>query len=52
MSASGCHVPEYMLAMKKHSKRDKKKMEREAPKRESISTLPKFKKRRRNTDTK
>ncbi|OXU30946.1 hypothetical protein TSAR_002784 [Trichomalopsis sarcophagae] len=44
MRASGCDVPEYMLAMKKHSKKERKKREREAPKRESISTIPKFKK--------
>ncbi|XP_063974301.1 probable ATP-dependent RNA helicase DDX52 [Diachasmimorpha longicaudata] len=50
MRDSGCQVPEYMLAMKKHSKRDRKKMEREAPKRDSISTIPKF--RRRNNSEK
>lgn len=44
MRASGCDVPEYMLAMKKHSKKERRKQEREAPKRESISTIPKFKK--------
>ncbi|XP_043282729.1 probable ATP-dependent RNA helicase DDX52 [Venturia canescens] len=48
MRASGCQVPEYMLAMKKHSKRDRKKLERETPKRAPISTLPKFKRRKPN----
>lgn len=46
VKASGCPVPDYMLAMKKHSKRDRKKMEREQPKRKTISTIPKFRKHR------
>ncbi|XP_015122046.1 probable ATP-dependent RNA helicase DDX52 [Diachasma alloeum] len=50
MRDSGCQVPEYMLAMKKHSKRDRRKMEREAPKRDSISTIPKFRRRRNNSE--
>ena len=45
MRASGCHVPDYMLAMKKHNKKEKRKLEREAPKRSSISTIPKLKKK-------
>ncbi|XP_012272894.1 probable ATP-dependent RNA helicase DDX52 [Orussus abietinus] len=47
MKASGCEVPEYMLAMKKHSKKVKRKLEREAPKRESISTIPIYEKQRK-----
>lgn len=46
MKASGCEVPDYMLAMKKWSKRDRKKKEREAPKRAPISTIVKFKNKR------
>ena len=53
MRESGCDVPEYILAMKKHSKRDKKKLVREAPKRQTISTIPKFQKHRpRSTEKK
>jgi hypothetical protein len=44
MRDSGCNVPEYMLSMKKHSKKERRKKEREAPKRDSICTIPKFKK--------
>ncbi|XP_033197631.1 DExD-box helicase 52 [Bombus vancouverensis nearcticus] len=43
MRESGCNVPDYMLAMKKHSKRERRKHECKAPIRESISTLPTFK---------
>ncbi|KAF7994653.1 hypothetical protein HCN44_004125 [Aphidius gifuensis] len=46
MKASGCEVPEYMLAMKKWNKRDRKKKELETPKRASISTIVKFKNKR------
>lgn len=40
MREAGCEVPDYMLAMKKHSKKQKRKLEREAPKRERILTVP------------
>lgn len=43
MRESGCNVPDYMLAMKKHSKRERRKHERKAPDRERISTVPTFK---------
>ncbi|XP_015171504.1 PREDICTED: probable ATP-dependent RNA helicase DDX52 [Polistes dominula] len=43
MRASGCDVPEYMLTMKKHSKKERRKLERTAPKRETILTGPKHK---------
>ncbi|XP_054012937.1 probable ATP-dependent RNA helicase DDX52 isoform X2 [Hylaeus anthracinus] len=43
MRESGCNVPEYMLAMKKHTKKERRKLERKAPTRETISTIPKFK---------
>lgn len=43
MRASGCDVPEYMLAMKKHSKKERRKLERTAPERETILTVPKYK---------
>ena len=43
MRESGCNVPDYMLAMKKHSKRERRKHERKAPIRERISTVPTFK---------
>lgn len=43
MRQSGCDVPDYMLAMKKHNKKEKRKLERKAPTREKISTIPKFK---------
>ncbi|XP_014600706.1 PREDICTED: probable ATP-dependent RNA helicase DDX52 [Polistes canadensis] len=43
MRASGCDVPEYMLAMKKHSKKERRKLEQTAPKRETILTGPKHK---------
>ncbi|KZC04724.1 putative ATP-dependent RNA helicase DDX52 [Dufourea novaeangliae] len=43
MRESGCNVPDYMLSMKKHTKREKRKLEHSAPPREKISTIPKFK---------
>nr|XP_050857631.1 probable ATP-dependent RNA helicase DDX52 isoform X2 [Vespula vulgaris] len=43
MRASGCDVPEYMLAMKKHSKKERRKLERTAPERDTILTVPKYK---------
>ncbi|KAJ8679555.1 hypothetical protein QAD02_015342 [Eretmocerus hayati] len=43
MRSSGCDVPEYMLTMKRLSKKERRKKERQAPKRDSISTIPKFK---------
>ncbi|XP_069683792.1 probable ATP-dependent RNA helicase DDX52 isoform X1 [Periplaneta americana] len=39
---SGCEVPEYMLTMKKASKRARRKLEQRAPQRESISTIPSY----------
>ncbi|KAI4495540.1 hypothetical protein M0802_008552 [Mischocyttarus mexicanus] len=45
MRASGCDVPEYMLAMKKHSKKVRRELERTAPERETILTAPKHKQR-------
>lgn len=46
MRASGCDVPDYMLAMKKHSKKERRKLERTAPTRERILTIPKRHKRK------
>ncbi|XP_078042091.1 DExD-box helicase 52 [Augochlora pura] len=43
MRESGCNVPDYMLAMRKHTKKEKRKLERKAPPREKISTKPTFK---------
>ncbi|CAL7933626.1 unnamed protein product [Xylocopa violacea] len=43
MRDSGCDVSSYMLAMKKHSKKERRKLEHKAPAREKISTAPKFK---------
>ncbi|KAG8041351.1 hypothetical protein G9C98_002339 [Cotesia typhae] len=40
MRASGCDVPDYMLRMKKHDKREMKKLEKVAPKRDSIALKP------------
>ncbi|XP_076649186.1 DExD-box helicase 52 [Halictus rubicundus] len=48
MRESGCNVPDYMLAMKKHTKKERRKLEREAPTREKISTLPRFKRKHNN----
>lgn len=39
---SGCEVPEYMLTMKKASKRARRKLESHAPYRESISSVPAY----------
>ncbi|XP_058831784.1 DEAD box protein 52 homolog [Topomyia yanbarensis] len=39
---AGGSVPEYMLKLRKSSKRDKKKLEQKAPKRAAIRTLPAF----------
>lgn len=47
MKNSGCEVPEYMLAMKKLTKRDRRKMEKTAPEREPISTALGFKKKKK-----
>lgn len=47
MRASGCEVPDYMLAMKKHSKKERRKLERTAPTRERILTVPTYKKHNR-----
>lgn len=41
---SGCEVPEYMLTMKKANKNDRKKLEKKAPYRDSISTTPIYEK--------
>ncbi|XP_076302286.1 putative ATP-dependent RNA helicase DDX52 [Lasioglossum baleicum] len=43
MKESGCNVPDYMLAMKKHSKKERRKLEYKAPTREKITTMPTFK---------
>ncbi|OAD59569.1 putative ATP-dependent RNA helicase DDX52 [Eufriesea mexicana] len=43
MKESGCNVPDYMLAMKKHSKKERRKLEHKAPTREKITTMPTFK---------
>lgn len=43
MRDSGCEIPNYMLTMKKHSKKERRKLERSAPARERISTILKFK---------
>ncbi|CAD6215837.1 GSCOCG00000653001-RA-CDS [Cotesia congregata] len=40
MRASGCDVPDYMLRMKKYDKRERKKLEKVAPKRDSIASKP------------
>ncbi|XP_020707702.1 probable ATP-dependent RNA helicase DDX52 isoform X2 [Athalia rosae] len=40
MRASGCDVPDYMLSMKKHNKREKRELQRRAPPRDRISTIP------------
>ncbi|XP_054262312.1 probable ATP-dependent RNA helicase DDX52 [Macrosteles quadrilineatus] len=48
MKDSGCEVPEYMLALKKVSKRAKRKLEQRAPERKPISTMPSYVKYRAN----
>lgn len=40
MRNSGCEVPEYMLQMKRPSKRNARKLAKELPKRSRISTEP------------
>lgn len=47
MRNSGCEVPDYMLQMKKASKRDLKKVAFKPPSRASISTEPLLDKRKR-----
>ncbi|KAG7211140.1 hypothetical protein KM043_010464 [Ampulex compressa] len=47
MRASGCQIPEYMVGLKKCSKKERRKAERTAPAREKILTLPGFKRARR-----
>lgn len=46
MKDSGCEVPEYMLEMKKVTKKVRKERENRAPERESISTVPKREKQK------
>lgn len=40
MRDSGCKVPDYMLSLKKTSKKERRKLEKTAPERKSISTTP------------
>lgn len=42
MRDSGCEVPDYMLSMKKHNKKEKRELERRAPQRDTISTIPAY----------
>lgn len=49
MRASGCDVPDYMLTMKKHSKKERRKLERTAPAREKILTVPTYKRHKRKS---
>ncbi|XP_067015407.2 probable ATP-dependent RNA helicase DDX52 isoform X2 [Anabrus simplex] len=44
---SGCDVPEYLLTLKKASKRARRKLESKAPTRDSISTIPAYEKHRK-----
>lgn len=46
MRDSGCDVPQYMLDMKKTSKRTRRELENRAPERASVSTVPKFEKQK------
>ncbi|KAJ3663059.1 hypothetical protein Zmor_007368 [Zophobas morio] len=39
---SGCEVPSYMLTMKKKPKKERKKLEKAAPKRDEINPRPKY----------
>ncbi|KAG8251942.1 DEAD (Asp-Glu-Ala-Asp) box polypeptide 52 [Homalodisca vitripennis] len=48
MKESGCEVPEYIMNMKKTSKRERRKMEQRAPQRKSISTQPSYAKFKNN----
>ncbi|XP_029171199.1 probable ATP-dependent RNA helicase DDX52 [Nylanderia fulva] len=43
---SGCYVPEYLLTLKKHNKKERRKLEHSAPKRERISTGPTYNRRK------
>lgn len=40
LKSSGCDVPEYMLSLKKRSKKERKQLEKSAPKRDDITTKP------------
>lgn len=51
MRASGCDVPDYMLAMKKHNKKERRKLERTAPVRGRILTVPTYKRHKRKSRT-
>ncbi|CAG0901270.1 unnamed protein product [Darwinula stevensoni] len=44
---SGCEVPDYMLRLKKPTKKEKRSLERRAPKREPISTVTRYDKERK-----
>eukprot|EP01138_Halocafeteria_seosinensis_P016351 gb/GECG01016682.1/.p1 GENE.gb/GECG01016682.1/~~gb/GECG01016682.1/.p1 ORF type:complete len:681 (+),score=104.31 gb/GECG01016682.1/:1-2043(+) len=46
MRLSGCEVPEWMLEIKKPKRSEKRKMAKSAPKRQSISTIPSYVKRK------
>lgn len=46
MKDSGCDVPQYMLELKKVSKKTKREREKYAPERSSISTVPKVEKQK------
>ncbi|XP_043462282.1 probable ATP-dependent RNA helicase DDX52 [Leptopilina heterotoma] len=48
MRDSGCEVPEYMLEVKKYNRKTVKKLEHVAPKRKTISTRLKHKRRFKN----
>lgn len=48
MKDSGCDVPEYMLSLKKTSKRDRRKLEQTALDRKPISTTPSYAKYKNN----
>lgn len=40
LKGSGCEVPSYMLTLKKTSKKQRKHLEKAAPKRDEIITKP------------
>ncbi|XP_035691066.1 probable ATP-dependent RNA helicase DDX52 [Branchiostoma floridae] len=42
MREAGCEVPEYMLELKKANRKERRFLEKRAPKRKSISTTPKM----------
>lgn len=44
LQSSGCKVPEYMLTLKKTSKKNKKLLKTSAPKRDGILTIPNYEK--------